>query len=160
MPADLRISRLRFPKCRLRFAWVYCGTRRRRPAKRGKRDDGHAVTYEIAYAGEAQRGTRDTTDMRAFIDVFVAYNELVMMVVSREKGLEYLNRASQSLDISQQSRAYLEYLESAYVSRPHSTSDRANPCAACPQCSPFSSVRRTFFDTCSAPQVSVFAVSC
>ena len=70
--------------------------------KRGKRDDGHAVTYEIAYAGEAQRGTRDTTDMRAFIDVFVTYNELVMMVVSGEKGLEYLNRASQSLDISTQ----------------------------------------------------------
>ena len=68
--------------------------------KRGKRDDGHAVTYEIAYAGEAQRGMRDTTDMRAFIDVFVTYNELVMMVVSGEKGLEYLNRASQSLDIS------------------------------------------------------------
>jgi len=54
---------------------------------------------EIAYAGEAQRGTRDTTDMRAFIDVFVTYNELVMMVVSGEKDLEYLKRASQRLDI-------------------------------------------------------------
>ncbi len=96
---------------------MYTKEKTNQNGKRGKRDDGLAVTYEIVYAGEAQRGTRDMTDMRAIIDVFVAYNELIMMVVSGEKGLLSISKERLKALISQQDKIrYIWSISSQHTS--------------------------------------------